>query len=269
MRLSIQHRTRYRYEGPVAYSAQVLRLTPAQFASQKTVNWKVECAPAATLREGRDGFGNVTHFLAVNRPHDEIEILAAGIVETTDAAGVVSGIADPVPHAVYLRHTPLAEPAPAIAALVETTPGADRIAWLHALMNIIREKVAYVAGVTHAMTTAAQALNAGHGVCQDHAHIFITAARLAGIPSRYVTGYLLIDEAAQAVAHHAWGEAWVPGLGWLAFDPANGICPTDRYVRLAVALDARYAAPIRGTHLGGVGEELAVEVRVQQVAPQQ
>ncbi len=269
MRLSIEHRTLYRYQGPVAYSAQVLRLTPAPFACQKTVDWKVECAPAVGLRQGRDGFGNITHFLVVNRPHEAIEIVAAGIVETSDAAGVVSGLAEPVPPAVYLRHTPLTEPAPAIAALAAGPPGADRIAWLHELMSAIRDKVAYVPGVTHAATTAAQALAAGNGVCQDHAHIFITAARLAGIPARYVTGYLLVDEAGESVAHHAWAEALVPGLGWLAFDPANGVCPTDHYVRLAAALDARYAAPIRGTHFGGVGEELAVEVKVQQAAPQQ
>ena len=164
---------------------------------------------------------------------------------------------------------PLTEPAPAIAALVGALPTAERIPWLHALMDAIREEVAYLAGVTDPSTTAAQALSAGQGVCQDHAHIFIAAARLANIPCRYVTGYLLVGEPGQAIAQHAWAEAWVPGLGWLGFDPANGVCPTDHYVRLAAALDARYAAPIRGTHRGGVGESLAVEVEVQQAAPQQ
>ncbi|MBS0219289.1 MAG: transglutaminase family protein [Proteobacteria bacterium] len=269
MRLSIEHRTRYRYRIPATYSAQILRLTPAPFASQKTIDWTVECVPAAVLRRGRDGFGNVTHFLAVTEPHQEIEVVAAGIVETADAAGVVSGLADLAPIAVYLRHTPLTEPTPAIAGLVGAVPTAERIPWLHALMNAIREKVSYVAGVTDPATTADQALGAGQGVCQDHAHIFITAARTAGIPSRYVTGYLLTEEPGRAIAHHAWAEAWVPGLGWLGFDPANGVCPTEYYVRLAAALDARYAAPIRGTHLGGAGESLAVEVKVQQAAPQQ
>jgi transglutaminase-like putative cysteine protease len=268
MRLSIEHRTSYHYQAPATYSAQILRLTPAAFSGQEIVDWKIQCSPAVVLRQGRDGFGNITHFLTVNRPHQHVEIVAAGVVATADTAGIVAGLADPVPLAVYLRYTPLTEPAPGIAALADSLPAGETIPWLHALMDAIREKVAYVAGVTDPATTAAQALSAGHGVCQDHAHIFITAARLAGIPCRYVTGYLLV-EGEQAVAQHAWAEAMVPGLGWLGFDPANGICPTDHYVRLAAALDARYAAPIRGTHLGGGGGTLAVEVKVEQASHQQ
>jgi len=269
MLLSIEHRTRYRYQTPAGYSAQILRLTPAEFAGQKTIDLRVACTPAVSLRPGLDGFGNITHFLALNQPHQEIVIVASGVVETTDTAGVLTGLVDRAPLAVYLRHTPLTEPAPSIAALSKTLQAGERIPQLHALMTAIREKVAYIAGVTDATTTAAQALSAGKGVCQDHAHIFIAAARLAGIPSRYVTGYLFVSEPEQAVAHHAWAEAWVPGLGWLGFDPANGVCPTDNYVRLAAALDARYAAPIRGTRLGGVGESLAVEVKVRQSSQQQ
>jgi len=136
-------------------------------------------------------------------------------------------------------------------------------------MAAIRERVAYVTGVTGTETTATQALADGQGVCQDHAHIFIAAARHAGVPARYVTGYLFLDDPDHAVAHHAWAEAWVAGLGWVGFDAANGVCPTEHYVRLAAALDARYAAPIRGMHRGGVGESLAVEVKVQQTTPQQ
>lgn len=269
MRIVVEHRTRYRYEAPAAYSAQLLRLTPAAFDGQKVIDWKVDSQPATPLREGRDGFGNITHFLAVNRPHEGIEIVASGTVETADTAGVVAGLSEVVPLAVYLRHTPLTEPDAAISALAEALPASERVPWLHALMAAIRERVAYVTGVTGTETTAAQALAAGQGVCQDHAHIFIAAARQADVPARYVTGYLFLDDPDHAVAHHAWAEAWVAGLGWVGFDAANGVCPTEHYVRLAAALDARYAAPIRGMHRGGVGESLAVEVKVQQAGQQQ
>jgi transglutaminase-like putative cysteine protease len=269
MRIVVEHRTRYRYEAPAAYSAQLLRLTPAVFDGQKVIDWKVDSQPATPLREGRDGFGNITHFLAVNRPHEGIEIVASGTVETADTAGVVAGLSEVVPLAVYLRHTPLTEPDAAISALAEALPASERVPWLHALMAAIRERVAYVTGVTGTETTAAQALAAGQGVCQDHAHIFIAAARQADVPARYVTGYLFLDDPDHAVAHHAWAEAWVAGLGWVGFDAANGVCPTEHYVRLAAALDARYAAPIRGMHRGGVGESLAVEVKVQQAGQQQ
>ena len=106
-------------------------------------------------------------------------------------------------------------------------------------------------------------------MCQDHAHIFISAAREAAIPARYVTGYLLLEDQEVADAHHAWAEAWVEGLGWLAFDVANRICPTDHYVRIGAGLDAQYATPIRGSNRGGVGESLEVEVRVAQSMSQQ
>jgi len=81
----------------------------------------------------------------------------------------------------------------------------------------------------------------------------------------------LIEELArtQSRAHHAWAEAWVEVLGWLGFDPANGLCPTDRYIRLACGLDSSSAAPIRGTRRGGVEEVLDVVVEVQQQSAQQ
>jgi transglutaminase-like putative cysteine protease len=129
--------------------------------------------------------------------------------------------------------------------------------------------VEYETGVTDSLTKAEEALGAGHGVCQDHAHIFISACRVGGVPARYVTGYLLTDGVSDEEAHHAWAEAWVEGLGWVGFDVANNVCPTDRYVRLAAALDASYAAPIRGSRRGGGEERLEVEVRVQEQSAQQ
>ena len=89
------------------------------------------------------------------------------------------------------------------------------------------------------------------GIAQDLSHIFIGAARSLGIPARYVAGYLLRRRRRlEQQAGHAWAEAYVPRLGWVGFDPANGVCPTDAYVRVAVGLDALGAAPVRGTRYG-------------------
>jgi transglutaminase-like putative cysteine protease len=182
---------------------------------------------------------------------------------------VVGGLAEPVPAKVYLRVTSLTAPDAAILDLARAVSGHDTIASLHALMEAIRDEVEYKAGATLTETTAAEALAARTGVCQDHAHIFVASARVLGIPARYVTGYLLTDEAVPAAAHHAWAEAYVDGLGWVGFDVANMICPTDRYVRMAAALDAQYTSPIRGSRRGGDVELLEVEVRVQQENAQQ
>ena len=106
-------------------------------------------------------------------------------------------------------------------------------------------------------TSAEQAAAAGHGVCQDFAHIFIAAARLLGIPARYVSGHLFRRDGAHAQeAAHAWAEAWVGDLGWVAFDPANGICADDAYVRVACGLDYRDAAPVAGARSGGGAERI-------------
>ena len=269
MRLTIEHTTLYRYDSPATSSVQSLRLTPQPFDGQTVIDWRIECQPAGPMQEGRDAFGNTTHLMVITGPHQQVEIKAIGTVDVEDRAGLVSGLVDTVPLRVYLRRTPLTEPGAAIATLSESIPRDATLPWLHALMSSIRETVDYLVGVTGAETTGLEAFEARQGVCQDHAHIFIAAARHAGIPTRYVTGYLLTEESAEAAAHHAWAEAWIAGLGWLGFDVANRICPTDRYVRLCAGLDARYAAPVRGSRRGGQGESLCVHVNVQRMAAQQ
>ena len=268
-RISIEHVTRYRYAGEASYSVQSLRLTPATFDGHSVVDWQMTVEPAAQTIAGRDGFGNVVHLLTVTVPHSEIVIRAAGAVDVEDRTGVVRGLSSGVPPHVFLRRTALTMPDAQIAAIADSTRGLEPIPRLHAMMEAIRDRVAYETGATSTETTAAAALAHGVGVCQDHAHIFLAAARAAGFPARYVTGYLLVDDGAPAEAHHAWAEAWVEGLGWIGFDVANRVCPTDRYVRMAAALDARYAAPIRGSRRGGDAEQLDVEVKVRQQATQQ
>jgi transglutaminase-like putative cysteine protease len=269
MLISVEHRTRYRFEEDVSYSVHNLRLWPAPFAGQTVVDWRVDASPPCALVAGHDAFGNATRMAVSTTPHRGIEFVAAGVVDVEDRHGVVRGLDDPFPRDVFLRVTPLTESGPEIADVVASIAPADGIPWLHALMDAVRGRMEYTPGVTSAETTALDALRMGNGVCQDHAHVFIAAARLAGIPSRYVTGYLVVDGRAEADAHHAWAEAWVEGFGWIGFDVANATCPTDRYVRLAAALDARGAAPVRGARSGGKDASLEVEVRVGPVGQRQ
>jgi transglutaminase-like putative cysteine protease len=269
MRIAIEHITRYQYAEQASYSIQMLRLTPSDFEGHKVLDWQVSGRPAGVMTPSRDGFGNAVHLMAVSEPHAEIEITAKGTVEVEDRQGIVRGLDESVPLRVFLRRTPLTEPGEEIAALMAAVPAGEPIPRLHALTGMIRDRVAYLTGVTDSATTAAEALKVGKGVCQDHAHIFIAAARTAGIPARYVTGYLLMDWTNPEPAHHAWAEAWIDGLGWLGFDVANRICPTERYVRLASGLDAHDTAPIRGSRRGGHTETLDVHVLVEQQGGQQ
>ena len=140
---------------------------------------------------------------------------------------------------------------------------------LHNLSTTIRERVAYDTGHTDVDTTAEEAVIAGHGVCQDHAHIFIAAARMLEIPARYVSGYLMMNDRIEQEATHAWAEAWVHGLGWVGFDISNGISPDPRYVRVATGRDYRDAAPITGISFGAVTAELSVDLAVEQQTAEQ
>ena len=264
MLISVRHITRYRYAQPVTYSIQALRLTPASYDGQRVSDWEVRAGGVKPALQFRDGFGNIVHLITLNARHEELEIEAAGTVETHDSNGVVAGLANGAPPRVFLRETAQTRPDGAIRALVASVHGKDTLATLHELLGAVRDRVEYVPGATDTHTGAAEALAAGKGVCQDHAHIFIAAARTLAIPARYVTGYLMLDGQSTAEAHHAWAEAWVEGLGWIGFDVANRVCPTHNYVRLATGLDASYAAPIIGSRRGGETETLEVSVAVRQ-----
>lgn len=262
MLIAVHHRTRYVYDTETRYSVQTLRLTPQSFDGHRVLEWKIDTPGIEKAGTFRDCYGNLMHLVTVTRPHTEVVIDVTGLVETSDRAGVVKGLVEVAPISVYARRTPPTEASDALRKLATVGAGLDYIARLHALMHATRDEIDYVPGATHAHTSAAEALEDGKGVCQDHAHVMIAAIRSLGLPARYVTGYLV----GEAEAGHAWVEAFVDGLGWVGFDPANRVCPTDAYVRLAAGLDAATASPVRGTRRGGGKEALEVGV---EVVPQQ
>ena len=113
-------------------------------------------------------------------------------------------------------------------------------------------------------SSAVTAVKKGLGVCQDHAHVFIGCCRSLGIPSRYVSGYLLLDNNEEQTAMHAWAEAFIPSLGWVGFDVSNGVAPDSKYLRIAQGSDYSDVAPIKGTVFGGLEEVMSVKLIVQQ-----
>lgn len=268
MQLAIEHRIIYQYDTEVSYSIQSLRLTPASFNGQAVLEWTISSSPSSTLSQGTDGFGNTTHLMTIVGPHRDVEIVATGVVLVEDRLGIVDGLADRTPNRLYLRRTALTEPDPQIMGLVSNINLGDPVGAMHDLMATIRERVEFHDDHAAADRPAGEALASGVGTCQDQTHIFLSVARAASIPARYVTGYLLEEKEEAAVAHHAWAEAWIDGLGWVGFDVANGLCPTDQYVRLAAGLDATSAAPVRGSRNGAGQESLKVEMAVGQNSQQ-
>jgi transglutaminase-like putative cysteine protease len=264
MELTIRHSTRYTYDRPGSCAVQRLRLTPVSTRAQTVHAWSIEAPGIERAATYTDGFGNVVHLITPDGEYDTIAITAVGRVETSDTGGVVGLLGEAANPRIFLRDTPLTAASPEIEALAEGLGEGSALSRLHTLLEAVAARVRYDRQATDSATSAAEAFAAGVGVCQDHAHIFLAAARRMRIPARYVTGYLHIEGETPALAHHAWAEAYLTDLGWVGFDPANHICPTERYVRLACGFDARSAAPIVGTRRGGGAESLAVDVVVQQ-----
>ncbi|MBG1232611.1 transglutaminase family protein [Aestuariivirga litoralis] len=263
MRLIVTHSTHYTYQSSVDYSVQRLLLTPLSFKGQKVESWRVTAPGIEGAMQYRDAFGNQVHLITAIKPKGSYSIVAEGVVDVQDMTGLVQGLSNMVPDYVYLRQVPNTKPSDAMLdmqAQFKTKPG-DTLAFLHELMAAVHGAVAYETGTTDSLTTGAEAFAQGRGVCQDHAHIFIGLARASGIPTRYVTGYLIAEGTASA--SHAWAEAMVPNLGWVGFDAANDTCPTDHYIRVACGLDAAGTAPVRGSRRGGNIEQMTVEVRVE------
>jgi transglutaminase-like putative cysteine protease len=268
--LRILHRTTYRYDEPVKYSAQALRLTPRRESRQRVLGWSMQ-APGRRV-EQVDAHGNVTHLLTVEDPHQEIEIVVSGEVEIAGEGELPHE--GPLSPLAYLFATPLTASNPAIASLAQEHLGGtarlrDR---LYALAGGVSERVRYQKGATSVEDTAATVLARGEGVCQDQAHVFIACCRALGIPARYVSGYLYSGEGnngAGSAASHAWVDAWIPETGsWIGIDVTHRAPTGAQHCRLAVGRDYLDAAPVRGVRRGGGREMMAVDVVVSK-APDQ
>jgi transglutaminase-like putative cysteine protease len=272
MRIFVSHATVYRYDVPPTGVIQTLRLTPRNHEGQYVVNWRLDVSADCRLDAHQDAFGNLTHTFTAEGGLTELTVQVDGEVETQDTDGLVRGTIEPFPPALYLRETDLTRPDPAIrafAAAIRDGAGGEALATLHALLQQLHRDMVFDTNPTHAATTAAEAFALRRGVCQDLTHIFIAAARSLGIPARYVGGYFRRgDGVVDQEAGHAWAEAHVPDLGWVAFDPANGICAGEAHIRVAAGLDYLGAAPVRGTRYGGGGEDLSVRIRVDQARHQ-
>src|SRR5690606_15417283 len=265
MRLAIRHVTRYRFNEPVAHGLQRLWLTPKETQGQRILDWTVDYDGAREELSYEDQNHNHVTLVSVLDGATDVAVTCSGTVETEDKAGVIGHHSGHLPLWAFLGHTELTQPGPRIRQLIASIQRSPEgmVPTLHNLSAAIRERVAYDTGHTDVDTTAEEACAAGHGVCQDHAHIFIAAARSLEIPARYVSGYLMMDDRVEQEATHAWAEAWVHGLGWLGFDISNGISPDPRYVRVATGRDYRDAAPVTGISFGAVTEALSVELAVE------
>lgn len=266
MLLTIAHETRYSFDNGVAHGLQRLRLRPKATHGQQIVEWTTTLDGARPEAEYDDQHLNHVELVSLEPGAREVTVTCKGLVRTTDNSGVLGEHQGHFPLWCFLRATPLTRAGLKVRALVAGIDAdrKDRLAFLHKLSDAVRAAVEYVPGTTDVKTSAEQALAAGRGVCQDHAHVFISAGRLLDIPMRYVGGYLKMDGQVEQEAGHGWAEAYVQGLGWVGFDVANAICPDERYVRVATGCDYSEAAPFTGVAVGVGESRLAVHLSVDE-----
>ena len=268
MRINVMHETAYEYDSPASSAIEILRLTPRNHDSQYIVRWRIELSHDCKLDPFEDAFGNLAHTFTIDGPVKKLVIRVTGEVETQDTAGVIRGTTERFPPSLFLRETPLTKPDSMIAKFAGDAAAkhnGEPLATMHELTARIYSDFVFDADAKKPAMSAAECMAQKRGVCQDYAQVFIACARQLKIPARYVSGYFhRTDGVTQQEAGHAWAEAHLPKLGWVAFDPANGISATGAHIRVAAALDSLGAAPVRGLRFGGEGEKLSVAVQVEQ-----
>lgn len=281
MRFSVTHRTAYTYASPAHESFNEVRLQPVSGKTQTCLDFDLTIDPPATVITFRDYYGNSVHDFGVPYQHDHLTIEATSDVVTfADADVPLSGPRGDEPDAspllARLADDPLiadeyAEflgPSAYVAldaaseglarALLATAPETTTFAFLQRASTYIHDHYTYQLGTTDVHSTVADVIAGGSGVCQDFAHLLLSLCRHAGLPARYVSGYL--GDITESGASHAWAEAFVPPYGWVGVDATLGAPCTGRHVKIAVGRDYADVAVVRGTYRGGAEALMTVEV---------
>lgn len=270
MRAEIKHVTEYRYPEPVWDSFNEVRLHPIQDARQKVLAFDIRVTPDVPVTSHRDYFGSLIHHVHVHERHTLLRIEARALVLTKALAPPA-----PVPVSALLSEPQreLAEflvPSPRIPAgdwpevfgARRPAPGDDLPSVLMDLTTHLYRRFSYTPGATTVRTSIRDFAATGRGVCQDYTHAMLGILRTLGVPARYVSGYIYAGaDFVGAEASHAWAEAYVPGSGWVGYDPTNNIMVGESHVKIGHGRDYGDVSPISGSYHGSTRGVLDVEVK--------
>ncbi len=277
MRLRIEHTTVFHYAEPIVEAYTEMRLHPLEAAGQRCLRFSLETEPAGEVMMYIDRYGNIVHHFDTLQSHDKVVVVTSSVVDTPRTFIPDQKELTPLDRFDYLASTKYAPEDDRIRQFAESNyvkgdPEGSAIGLMEALFSSLK----YEPGATDVKTTAPEALELGRGVCQDFAHLMLSAARSLGIPARYVSGYLYspqtIRERAEVgipvpanAASHAWVDVFIDDLGWLSLDPTHNCPQTEEYVRVATGRDYADVPPTRGVYKGSAKEELSVNVSVQAI----
>lgn len=277
-RIRVVHSTEYAYAAPVSPSYNEARLTPRADGRRVVVDSRVEVVPAVRVSTYRDYWGNSVSVFDVQQPHTTLRITGTSVVETEaepervpDADWATLGSAEVLdryaellaPSTLTVADTRLARHARALRG------GPTPVTAVHAAAEWTRKTLTYRRGVTGTHSTAADAVEAGIGVCQDFAHVTIAMLRSIGIPARYCSGYLMPSADIPVGTtvdgeSHAWVDVWTGG--WWGWDPTNGIPIGEQHVPVAHGRDYTDVPPLKGVYSGATTRDLDVAVRMTRLA---
>jgi transglutaminase-like putative cysteine protease len=257
-----------------------LYMQPKSEGAQRLHSFLVSTTPRATMQAYTDHFGNAVYHFDVPGTHQELLIEAEAQVETVavpappewidgSAWNQLEGLSRRGDFFDMMTHHGQAHPTPTLFAFMQEkglVRTSDPMTTMRRLNRTLFESFAYVPSETDVDSPIDIVLGKRKGVCQDFAHVMLAIARHWGIPARYVSGYLFTKRDAgdrsAADATHAWVEAFLPGPGWVGFDPTNNVLAGERHIRVAVGRDYDDVPPARGVFKGPANSELGVAVSV-------
>jgi transglutaminase-like putative cysteine protease len=284
MLFRITHSTRFVYDRPAYDSHNELRLRPLDSEDQRCLAFELSLDRPAAVLAYRDFFGNHAHSVSVSVPHAALTVVACSLVERAPIAPAslpeatfASFLAEDRARAqVYCefvgpsQYVPFSERLRKFFWMVHPSRGEDVATYAARIVAWVRDQFEYEKARTHVHSSLDDILKSGGGVCQDFAHLTIGVLRLAGVPARYVSGYLAPALAAGGPAaigeqaSHAWLEAWLPGAGWIGFDPTHRNRTGAYHIRVAVGRDYGDVPPLRGMYRShGIGQVMKVELNVE------
>lgn len=290
MNYRITHRTAYAYDEPVAVSHHAARLRPRDTDTQRCEGFSLSLDPEPDLlTEHTDSFGNQVSCFSIQKLHARLEVVSRSFVTLTPVLQPDPAQTPPWEEVAALFRDPVAvdllDPCQFVfrsPLLVHEMPmrefaqpsfkkGRPLLAAVAELSQRIFKEFTFDPKATTISTPLNEVLAHKRGVCQDFAHLAIAALRAMGLPARYVSGYLRTrpppgKPRLQGVdASHAWVSCFVPGFGWVDFDPTNNCFTSLDHITVAVGRDFSDVSPVRGIITGGGHHRVTVGVDVEPV----
>jgi len=288
MLFRIRHTTRFQYDQAASESHNEVRMRPLDGPGQRCVEFALDVYPGSSALEYDDYYGNRVQAVSVDQPHDALVIEARSLVERVpeaEAAGATVTFREFLAHDSARQRdeydflspsqfVPFSQSMRKFFWIAHPANDEDVAEYTEGIVRFVRDQFEYEPGLTGVHSSADEILSVGGGVCQDFAHLTIGLLRLAGVPARYVSGYLAPwpnssgELPVGTRATHAWLEAQLPGLGWIGFDPTHGCRADCRYIRVAIGRDYADVPPFKGVfRSAGAKQMMTVELDIESTNP--